>query len=234
MSFSGSSASRCRSWATTRLAISSLISPLDEHDALAQQPRVDVERALAARVLLDDHRDQWHVQPPSCGLPCSVAYVQPCELLECHAVRREVVLPVDAERAWELITDPRELEGWLADDGRARARGGRAVRVEWEDGERREGVVEEVERGPPDRASCGARSPRASSGRSTPCPAAPASSSPSAALAPVVGPAHGARSAAHASPVPGLTRARARRGLRRARRPDAPPGRALARRASRP
>src|SRR5256885_3038305 len=32
----------------------------DEDDPLAQQPRVDVEGALAARVLLDDHRDQWH------------------------------------------------------------------------------------------------------------------------------------------------------------------------------
>jgi DNA-binding transcriptional ArsR family regulator len=31
-------------------------------------------------------------------------------------VRREVVLPVEPERAWELITDPDELEGWLADE----------------------------------------------------------------------------------------------------------------------
>ena len=32
----------------------------DEDDALAQQARVDVERALAARVLLDHHRDHRH------------------------------------------------------------------------------------------------------------------------------------------------------------------------------
>src|SRR3954447_14651695 len=32
------------------------------------------------------------------------------------SVRREVTLPVEPERAWELITDPEELEGWLADE----------------------------------------------------------------------------------------------------------------------
>jgi hypothetical protein len=32
----------------------------DEDDALAQQPRVDVERALAARVLLDDDGNERH------------------------------------------------------------------------------------------------------------------------------------------------------------------------------
>jgi uncharacterized protein YndB with AHSA1/START domain len=63
------------------------------------------------------------------------------------AVRREVVLPVDPDRAWELITDPRELEGWLADDVELEPEEGGEVRVEWEDGERREGVVEEVEEG---------------------------------------------------------------------------------------
>jgi hypothetical protein len=43
----------------------------EEHDPLVEQARVDVERALAARVLLDDHRDQRHqdlpvVQPLGC------------------------------------------------------------------------------------------------------------------------------------------------------------------------
>ena len=31
-------------------------------------------------------------------------------------VNREVVLPCDRERAWELITAPAELAGWLADE----------------------------------------------------------------------------------------------------------------------
>lgn len=60
-------------------------------------------------------------------------------------VRREVVLPVDPQRAWELITDPAELERWLADEVTLEAEPGGEVRVEWEDGGRREGIVEEVE-----------------------------------------------------------------------------------------
>ncbi len=31
-------------------------------------------------------------------------------------VNREVVLPVPRERAWELVTEPEELETWLAED----------------------------------------------------------------------------------------------------------------------
>ena len=61
------------------------------------------------------------------------------------SVRREVVLPVDPERAWELITDPAELEGWLADEVALDPEPGGEVRAAWESGERREGVVEEVE-----------------------------------------------------------------------------------------
>src|SRR3954463_4843976 len=63
------------------------------------------------------------------------------------SVRREVVLPVEPERAWELITDPEELEGWLADDVELDPEEGGEVRVEWEDGERREGIVEGVAAG---------------------------------------------------------------------------------------
>ena len=35
-----------------------------EDDPLVEQPRVDVELALAARGSLDDHRDQRHCAPP--------------------------------------------------------------------------------------------------------------------------------------------------------------------------
>src|SRR3954469_19828636 len=63
------------------------------------------------------------------------------------AVTREVVPPVDPGRAWELITDPDELEGWLADDVELDPEEGGEVRVEWDDGERREGIVEEVDEG---------------------------------------------------------------------------------------
>ena len=59
-------------------------------------------------------------------------------------VNREVVLPVPRERAWELITEPEELEGWLADEVEFAPEEDAPVRISWEDGEAREGVVEEV------------------------------------------------------------------------------------------
>jgi uncharacterized protein YndB with AHSA1/START domain len=57
-------------------------------------------------------------------------------------VNREVVLPCDRERAWELITEPSELEGWLADDVEFEAVEDAPVRIE-----DREGVVESVVEG---------------------------------------------------------------------------------------
>ena len=61
------------------------------------------------------------------------------------SVRREVVLPVEPERACELITDPDELEGWLADEVEFEPEEGGDVHVTFEDGEQRWGTVEEVE-----------------------------------------------------------------------------------------
>ena len=60
-------------------------------------------------------------------------------------VRREVVLPVAPERAWELLTDPSELEGWLADEVVLEPEPGGEVCAEWESGERLEGNVLEVD-----------------------------------------------------------------------------------------
>src|ERR1700754_805803 len=57
-------------------------------------------------------------------------------------VNREVVLPCDRERAWELITDPSELEGWLADDVEFEAVEDAPLRIE-----DRDGVVERVVEG---------------------------------------------------------------------------------------
>ena len=58
-------------------------------------------------------------------------------------VNREVVLPVTRERAWELITEPAELEEWLGEDVEFEAERDAPLRVT--DGETtREGVVEEV------------------------------------------------------------------------------------------
>jgi len=59
-------------------------------------------------------------------------------------VNREVVLPVPRERAWELVTEPEELETWLAEDVEFEAEEGAPLRTE-DDGVVREGVVERVE-----------------------------------------------------------------------------------------
>ena len=58
-------------------------------------------------------------------------------------VNREVVLPVPRERAWELVTEPAELETWLADHVEFEPEEGAPLRTE-EAGEVREGVVEHV------------------------------------------------------------------------------------------
>jgi uncharacterized protein YndB with AHSA1/START domain len=55
-------------------------------------------------------------------------------------VNREVVLPVPRERAWELITEPAELEEWLGEDIEFEPEVDAPVRVD-----EREGFVEEVD-----------------------------------------------------------------------------------------
>jgi uncharacterized protein YndB with AHSA1/START domain len=60
-------------------------------------------------------------------------------------VRREIVLPVERERAWELLTESGKLETWLADEVEFSPEQGAPVRAAWDDGDERAGVVEEVE-----------------------------------------------------------------------------------------
>jgi uncharacterized protein YndB with AHSA1/START domain len=60
-------------------------------------------------------------------------------------VRREIVLPVERERAWELLTESGELEGWLADTVDFSPEEGAPLHASWDDGDERAGVVEEVE-----------------------------------------------------------------------------------------
>jgi len=63
-------------------------------------------------------------------------------------VRREIVLPVERERAWALLTEPAELCEWLADEVELEPEEGAPVRAVWfASGEERVGVVEEVEDG---------------------------------------------------------------------------------------
>ena len=60
-------------------------------------------------------------------------------------IERDVLLPVTRERAWELITEPAELEEWLGDEVEFEPEEDAPLRVTFEDGDEREGVVEAVE-----------------------------------------------------------------------------------------
>jgi len=61
-------------------------------------------------------------------------------------VERETVLDADAERAWEAISDPSELERWLADEVEMDLEEGSPARFEV-DGDERPGRVERVVEG---------------------------------------------------------------------------------------
>ncbi|HEX2588934.1 MAG TPA: SRPBCC family protein [Gaiellales bacterium] len=61
------------------------------------------------------------------------------------AVEREITVPVEPERAWELVTDPEHLERWFADHVELDPTPGSPVRVVDDDGGERHGVVEEVD-----------------------------------------------------------------------------------------
>jgi uncharacterized protein YndB with AHSA1/START domain len=60
-------------------------------------------------------------------------------------VEKEIVLPVERERAGELMTE--EPGEWLADEVELEPEPGAPLRATWDDGEERTGVVEEVEPG---------------------------------------------------------------------------------------
>jgi uncharacterized protein YndB with AHSA1/START domain len=61
------------------------------------------------------------------------------------AVEREIDVPVEPERAWELVTDPEHLEHWFAERVEMEPTPGSPVRVVGDDGGERHGVVEEVD-----------------------------------------------------------------------------------------
>src|SRR3954449_10889795 len=60
-------------------------------------------------------------------------------------VRRQVTLPIAPEEAWEAITDPEELERWLADDVELDPEPGGPAGFRWEGGAEGQGVVEVAE-----------------------------------------------------------------------------------------
>ena len=60
------------------------------------------------------------------------------------AVRRETILTVDRETAWEALCDAAGLETWLAEEVDLEVRPGAEGTVRFADGEERAAVVEEV------------------------------------------------------------------------------------------
>ena len=66
--------------------------------------------------------------------------------MSCTRVKRETVLDVDAERAWEAISDPAELERWLAEEVELELVEGSPARFVV-DGEERPARIERVDEG---------------------------------------------------------------------------------------
>jgi uncharacterized protein YndB with AHSA1/START domain len=64
-----------------------------------------------------------------------------------EAVRREIIVPVGREQAWEALRDAAGLSRWLADDVELEVREGASGKLRWSSGEERVATVEEVERG---------------------------------------------------------------------------------------
>src|SRR4051812_27267894 len=64
---------------------------------------------------------------------------------EVDDVRREVLLPLEPEEAWPVVSEPEHLEAWLGDDVELDLRPGGEVVVRWEGGAERRGTVESVE-----------------------------------------------------------------------------------------
>lgn len=60
---------------------------------------------------------------------------------------KEVLLPVDADEAWDAVTAPEALEAWLADEVELDLREGGTATFTLPDGERRQAIVEEVAEG---------------------------------------------------------------------------------------
>ena len=56
------------------------------------------------------------------------------ELHDDHVVRREMVLPVDRDTAWENLGDAEGLAGWLADEVELEVRKGAEGIARWTDG----------------------------------------------------------------------------------------------------
>ena len=63
-----------------------------------------------------------------------------------HVVTRSVVVPVPPEETWDALVEPDRLEDWFADTVDAEVLApDEEVLFRWDDGDRRDAVIEEVE-----------------------------------------------------------------------------------------
>lgn len=62
-------------------------------------------------------------------------------------IRRRVTVPASTERVWEAVTDPRQISGWFGGEIEWSLEPGGAVSYKGDDGEMREGRIEEIRPG---------------------------------------------------------------------------------------
>ena len=58
---------------------------------------------------------------------------------------RTIVVPASREETWDALVEPDRLEEWFADDVEGEFAPQESVHFAWDDGERRDAIVEEVE-----------------------------------------------------------------------------------------
>ena len=62
-----------------------------------------------------------------------------------RSVTRTVVVPASREETWDALVEPDRLEEWFADDVEGEFTPEESVSFAWDDGERRDAIVEEVD-----------------------------------------------------------------------------------------
>src|SRR5207248_9720561 len=114
----------------------------EDHDAVFQQARVEVEGPLASLTLLQHcwyeiplgHVDHSHVtvfgnvQPLDCRLDGG-------RMMSNSEVAREITLPAPPDEVWEALTDPAQLAAWFGGDLEIDPTPGGVTRYRGDDGE---------------------------------------------------------------------------------------------------
>src|SRR4029450_5236333 len=133
MSRSGSAASRCRSWATTRLATSSSMG----------EP-TNTMRSSSRRLKVSKDRSPRGSCRTTMGTRRATVWLLMRRTVACNSmVARDITLPLDRDEAWACLTVPEQLEDWFAERAELELREGGSAGFTLSRGERRRGGVEE-------------------------------------------------------------------------------------------